>query len=314
LIAGLPYITQKIPEKYHNAYARVDHKEILRLLETSDHRYIGALASRKGCVNSALLCEEIVRYLLKKYPDRFEVFEHSPVHSLTLGTESALITVGEYDVSAQKVILCTNGFSNFSITSDKQTDIDFRFHQAILGKISYMAAYTEKTDRPPAAISYFSPSQNTLSAAYDRNRSLDEQDPYFYLTRRPFKHTTKGSTNLVCIGGPESQDDPLPTYNAQQHMYPEDARKAITDFMHQTFAPFPVHDPDYTFLWHGLMGYTKNGLRCIGPDPKNPVLLYNIGCNGVGILSSIYGGKRISNFLLYKKLEPSIFDPSYSVG
>ncbi len=57
------------------------------------------------------------------------------------------------------------------------------------------------------------------------------------------------------------------------------------------------------------MGYTPSGMRCIGPEPINPVLMYNLGCNGVGLLSSIYGGFRISKFLNKKKLEKSIFDP-----
>ena len=57
------------------------------------------------------------------------------------------------------------------------------------------------------------------------------------------------------------------------------------------------------------MGYTPNGLRCIGPEPLNPVLMYNLGCNGVGILPSVYGGKKISQFLNNEDLTPSLFDP-----
>jgi hypothetical protein len=56
------------------------------------------------------------------------------------------------------------------------------------------------------------------------------------------------------------------------------------------------------------MGYTKNGIRFIGPEPKNNVLLYNLGCNGVGILPSIYGGKKISRHLAGESVEKSIFD------
>lgn len=57
------------------------------------------------------------------------------------------------------------------------------------------------------------------------------------------------------------------------------------------------------------MGYTPTGLRCIGPEPTNPVLLYNLGCNGVGIFPSIFGSKRIAQFLKGEHLEPLIFDP-----
>ena len=65
---------------------------------------------------------------------------------------------------------------------------------------------------------------------------------------------------------------------------------------------------DYVFTWHGLMGCTKNGVRLIGPEPKNPALLYNLGCNGVGILPSLYGGRQIARHLSGEKTEKSIFD------
>jgi glycine/D-amino acid oxidase-like deaminating enzyme len=56
------------------------------------------------------------------------------------------------------------------------------------------------------------------------------------------------------------------------------------------------------------MGYTKNGVRLIGPEPKNAALMYNLGCNGVGILPSIYGGEKISRLIGGETMPPSIFD------
>jgi hypothetical protein len=38
-------------------------------------------------------------------------------------------------------------------------------------------------------------------------------------------------------------------------------------------------------------------------------LLYNLGCNGVGFLPSIFGGHRISQLLAGQTLAPSVFDP-----
>ena len=78
----------------------------------------------------------------------------------------------------------------------------------------------------------------------------------------------------------------------------------------KTFRNVPKKKVDYTFKWHGLMGYTPTGVRVIGPDPANKVLYYNLGCNGVGLLHSIYGGYKISEFLQNKKMPPSIFDPA----
>ena len=58
------------------------------------------------------------------------------------------------------------------------------------------------------------------------------------------------------------------------------------------------------------MGYTPTGIRCVGRDPRSASLLYNLGCNGVGILPSIAGGRRIARVLSGAALEPSLFDPA----
>jgi glycine/D-amino acid oxidase-like deaminating enzyme len=57
------------------------------------------------------------------------------------------------------------------------------------------------------------------------------------------------------------------------------------------------------------MGFTKDYLRLIGYEPCNKTLLYNLGCNGVGLLTSIYGGYRVSKIVSGDTVEPSIFDP-----
>jgi glycine/D-amino acid oxidase-like deaminating enzyme len=57
------------------------------------------------------------------------------------------------------------------------------------------------------------------------------------------------------------------------------------------------------------MGYTPNLVRLIGTEPRNPVLMYNLGCNGIGILPSLYGAQRIADIVSQKDIEVSIFDP-----
>ena len=57
------------------------------------------------------------------------------------------------------------------------------------------------------------------------------------------------------------------------------------------------------------MGFTSTGLRCIGPEPINKVFLYNLGCNGVGLLPSLFGGRKIIRFINNENLASSIFDP-----
>ncbi len=57
------------------------------------------------------------------------------------------------------------------------------------------------------------------------------------------------------------------------------------------------------------MGFTPNGIRLVGPEPLNPILYYNLGCNGVGLLPSIYGGLKIAQHISGQKVAASMFDP-----
>jgi glycine/D-amino acid oxidase-like deaminating enzyme len=298
LVADVPEIIKAIPVEYEGLYAVVAQDYILKILETNDTRYVGALASRKGCLNSALFCEDVVEYLLTTYPDRFSLYEHSPVEEIQLTKENATLTINECAVTSERVVLCTNGFENFIITNyDGGEDVNALFHSCVNAKVGYMSAYLEHADHKPVAISYLS------------NPGISEETPYFYFTRRRFVHKEKGEENLICIGGPEADLEHKGMYHREEHVYPESAKRELDAFIRSSYRYAPHENIDYLFQWHGLMGYTPTGLRVIGPEPKNPVLMYNLGCNGVGILSSVYGGKRISMFLNNPKLEKSVFDP-----
>ncbi|NJS41144.1 hypothetical protein HC766_02035 [Candidatus Gracilibacteria bacterium] len=50
-------------------------------------------------------------------------------------------------------------------------------------------------------------------------------------------------------------------------------------------------------------------IRIVGVEPRNKNLLYNLGCNGVGLLPSVFGGWKISQIIGGKKVEKDIFDP-----
>lgn len=298
LVADLPEITTKIPQEFDGLYAVVDQEYILSILETNDTRYIAALASRKGCLNSALFCEDLVDYLLRTYPKRFSLFEHSPVEEIRLQKKSAELIINKSTFTAERVVLCTNGFENFTITNfDPAVDVNASFHSCVNAKVGYMSAYLEEANHKPVAISYFA------------NPGINEETPYFYFTRRRFIHKEKGEENLICLGGPEADLEVKGVYNRESHAYPESAKHELDAFIRSSYRYAPHENIEYLFQWHGIMGYTPTGLRVIGPEPRNPVLMYNLGCNGVGILSSVYGGKRISQFLNSGRLEKSVFDP-----
>jgi glycine/D-amino acid oxidase-like deaminating enzyme len=293
---------QNIPTHYKDLYTVLPKQDILSLLETKDDSYIAALPERKGCMNSALFCEELVGYLLKTYPTRFALAEHTPVRRLVLKADHAVLDIAkQHYIAAKKVVLCTNGFENIDIVNTVGASINENFHYLVRGIIGYMAGYTEELKKSPIEISY-------LPKQFAHGKDVYAEEPYFYLTRRPFETETKETHNLICIGGPEVLVENATAYDAS-HPYPERAKADIDRFLRETYQHSPSDQVTYKFLWHGLMGFTPNGIRLIGSEPCNPVLSYNLGCNGVGLLPSIYGGQRIAQLLAGEKLELSIFDP-----
>jgi glycine/D-amino acid oxidase-like deaminating enzyme len=289
----------EIPEQYRDLYSTASQAVLLSQLCTENPIYIATLSYQKGCTNSARLTEELASYLLQAYPDHFDLFEEARMNTLQLHESSATITCGTISVEAERVVLCTNGFEHFTIQNEAGEDIDVSFHHLMTGRIGYMSGYVEDMNMEPTAISYFLPSDSP---------SVDPTgESYYYLTRRPH-HTEEGVKNLICMGGPDTPLPNLAVYSRETACR-EDMHMSIDDFLTNNYQHYPSSDLEYKFCWHGLMGYTPNGIRRVGVEPKNPVLLYNLGCNGVGILPSIYGGNRIAALLKGEVLEPSIFDP-----
>ncbi len=294
-----------IPAEYKDLYTVAPHKDLLTLLETENATYIASLAYQKGCMNSALFSEELIGYLLSVYRDRFSFYEGSPVTKVTLTADIATLKVLTHSVTSHKVVLCTNGFESLVIDNTLGEEVDGKFHHLVAGRIGYMSGYIAPLSHPPIAISYF-PKTN--------ERPKDPTgESYFYLTRRPYEHEDKNSYNLICAGGPDKVLPNGALYSPQDSCS-EEMRELINDFLSDSYAKHPAEEVDYLFCWHGLMGYTPNGVRRIGPEPANPVLLYNLGCNGVGILPSIFGGERIAKFLKGEKMDASIFDPQEKEG
>ncbi len=310
---GLPQETLIISEsweglssldaKYEGLYGVAPMQDVLSLLETDSTEYIACLSYQKGCMNSAAFSEALVSYLLATYKDRFHLYEHTPVSVIDLYDGHALCTVESgCTIQSSFVVLCTNGFEHFSIINHSGRDIDTEFHHLIAGRIGYMSGYIAHMNHPPTAISYFPAPKESYS----------DSDPtgenYFYLTRRP--HVQEGTDevcNLVCVGGPDMALPNDATYDKTESCS-EEAHMAIDDFLSKHYNKHPKKDIEYSFCWHGLMGYTPNTLRRIGFEPKQRRLLYNLGCNGVGILPSIFGGHRIAQLLQGVLLPVSLFD------
>ena len=305
---------EKIPDEYRSLYELIPHKDIMSLLETEDSQYIAVVTQKKAVVNSALMIDELVGYLLSKYTGRFRLAEHTSVTEVVLEKHMVLLKTitnrkdgkeeKEYDINCKKVVLCTNGFERVRIQNNAGRDIDTEFHQNVQGVIGYMSGYLEELNRQPAGLSYY----DRESLKSSNGLSTDNGVPYFYVTRRPYEVEKNEKHNLICIGGPQTFIGDTRKY-LRDYEFDKKMGDQINEFVKQTYKKIKGEHFQYKFQWHGLLCYTPGGIRLIGPDPKNVNLLYNLGCNGVGIIPSIYGGMKISRILAGEEFPPSIFDP-----
>ncbi len=281
---------------YGDLFEVVSQKHVSDLLQTQDSRYRAVLSSQKGTANSVLLCEQIVSYLLNRYGDRFRLFETTPVERMELERDGAVLTANTAKVRAGRVVLCTNGYQEHEILNCVGPPIDTSEQQRVQRTIGFMAAYFVPRKVEPAAISYLA------------SPGIGEGQAYFYVTRRAFHHQGEEGT-LVCIGGPDLDLAPGQVYDRDRPIGTR-VMQRLDEFIRPILFRNGDRSPAYRWTWHGVMGYTRNGIRVIGEDPRNGVLLYNFGCNGVGLLPSVCGGRRIARLIAGEKLPPSIFDPS----
>ena len=282
-----------IPAELDGLYALVPQARIRDLLETRDERYVAVLSDRKGCANSGLLVQQVLAYLEQRYPERLRFVDHTRVDRVVVGEDQVVVHGRGHAVTSSQVVLCTNGFVDHVVTDQFGAPIGLSADQRVIGRVAYMTAFVDEP-RLPAAMSYI------------RNPTIGGDTAYVYVTRRTYDRP-HDTVTLTCMGGPE--------YPFHEDAYDPDAPfpGRLLDAMDQQVRPFaqPARPPGlpYDFQWHGLMGYNDGGIRVVGAHPRHPRLLYNLGCNGVGFLPSIYGGERIAHLLAGEHLSPSIFDP-----
>lgn len=294
-----------VHRQYHRTYTLITRNKMNSLLVTKDQEYIAAVAMQQGCLNSAQLTEEIATYISKQYANRCRIYEQSAVTHVHLQEHGATLAVGKHTINAKRVILCTNGFEQYTITNGNNGAINTKLHHTVIGKIGYMMAVAVAAqNRVTTTISYL--------RGPDKHKRSWFDVPYFYCTIRPFWMVEQPTiTTLLALGGLDELWLEGKYYSAQEP-YPSICKQRLYNFFSEHIYPMFSYRPERWFYWHGLMGYTPTGIRRIGPEPCNPTLLYNLGCNGIGILPSIYGGKKIAGFIQGKTFEPSLFDPADS--
>ena len=156
-----------------------------------------------------------------------------------------------------------------------------------------MTAFVEETRRSPASISYI------------RNTVIGGETPYVYVTRRTYDRQ-EDTVTLTCMGGPGARSTIRSTSASRSRA--ACSQRWTKRWSHSRSRLRPSGFP-YDFHWHGLMGYNDCGIRIVGAHPRHNRLLYNLGCNGVGFLPSIYGGHRVARILAGENPARSIFDP-----
>ncbi len=290
-------ILAEMPDEYQGLFSLISRKDLALKLQTFDPQYIAISSLQKGVVNSALFCQEMAKYLLENYADRFSLYENTFISKVVLKDGGVLLDAMKHTVECENVVLCTNGFENFDIIAPSGLSIDRRFHGNVRSLVAFMAGYLEPQAGLPSATSYFQKAGENLSD--------DDGEGYFYVTHRPYEYDRDLKRGLVSVGGPDFTLEDRAKYDRRMQ-FSDKAGWQISEFVRRTYDK--AEDLDFIFMWHGLMGYTQNRLRMIGPDPEHPRLLYNLGCNGVGILPSIFGGNKVGRALAGETFPPSIFD------
>ncbi len=288
-----------IKEEYRHLVKGVSREDIQAKLEVNDPGFLGYWPDRRAAAgNSRVLSEEIAAALLGRYEGRLALHEQTRVKRITADSESVtLVTEDGHTVTGKYTVLTTNGFENLHIDNHAGEPIDASFHYEVRGAVGFMLGYLVKETYSPVMAAYLGVWNFKGHPVYSEEAL---EDPYIYLSRRPYDGKT-----LITVGGPEDFVDDTSVYTPE-YVFPDKAFKDIKDFLKTYRIPLP-EKPD--FMWHGLMGYTRSGLRLVGPEPKNPRIIYNLGCNGIGLLPSFIGANRIARLLLGEKLPPSVFDP-----
>jgi glycine/D-amino acid oxidase-like deaminating enzyme len=285
-----PFLSE-IPAEYSGLFRVVPRADIEARLGRRCGQYYAVLSAPKACINSALVVEHAIAHLASAHPDRFRFADHTTVDRIMLGEGSAVVEAGGHHVDCRHVVLCTNGYLGHQVLDADGLPIELPLIQTV----GFMGAYFEQNLIGPCAISYI------------KNERIGGDLPYGYVTRRTYDRP-EGAATLTCVGGPETELDDGVRYDPDA-MVPAYAVEQL-DTQVRAVIDVPGGSCEaYDYTWHGLMGYMPDRLRVVGFEPSNPALLYNLACNGVGILPSLHGGQRIARLLAGHELPPSLFDP-----
>ncbi|MEN9390019.1 MAG: hypothetical protein RLZZ283_119 [Candidatus Parcubacteria bacterium] len=270
-------------------------KDIASHLRTNDTRLAAAVVEHEALVNTASLCEKTVTALLKAYPERFKIYEESEVTKITSTAVGAVARTATAAISAGKVVLATNAYEKFTLENGEGVELNTRFHKSVGSRLAYMLGiFMPEKKADPGSLAYIFKPEDEHGISFE------------YVTERPYSMDGVDGT-LFTIGGPDFVFNHELVEYGKDTPFRQGVFKEMERFLEHHYG-LSLKDKTY-FQWHGLLAYTETNARLVGADPKAPNLLYNLGCNGVGILLSLWGGMRLADTLLGKELSPTMFDP-----
>lgn len=268
-----------IPDELSTIVELVPHQLILTTLKTIDSSYIAAAmrtsAFKAKRMNSAKFCYKVLEYLIEKFPHRFSVYEDSDITKINLYKNHSVLEHSHGEVTCKDVILCTNGYKDFSVFDQINQKVFTKLKDAITPRIGYLAAFPN-------------PISERYALGFLNQQNAFKDVPFWYFSNAPNPNHNPNHSSV--IGGPEFDlDDSFsPEWVQTKGALSLDL---IKHFLKITFKEAPETLP---FIWHGWMGYTSNGLRWVGSDSDYPHLWYNLACNGIGIVPAIAGAKKIA--------------------
>jgi glycine/D-amino acid oxidase-like deaminating enzyme len=259
-------LRKDFPEDLARFVNFVPQSELLQIIQSIDKSFIAACRRphdfKVKRTNSALFCYRVLDYLQGKYPNRFEVYEHSDVRMIRLYKDHVVLEAAGGKVKAHDVVLCTNAFTNFSIYNEERQEPHTYLQKAITPRIGYLAAYPSHSAR-------------SFCQAFLTDEAQYPNVPIWYMST---------ANKFSVIGGPEYE-------NCKETDHEKQATDEILRFLKSTFKDAPT---SFSHFWHGWMGYTADGMRLVGPDRDHPHLYYNLACNGIGIVPACFSAFQVA--------------------
>jgi hypothetical protein len=289
----------QIPKKSIEHISIVPQSTIANFIQSSDGQYQWLRCRKWWTINSALLSQKLLQELKSHYKNRINIYENTQIKNINPQDEENYQIISQtadwHNIKSQKAVLCTNWFENLNINNQKSNKY---FHKNTKWVIWYMTWYILDWKVDDSAVSYY-PSQNNILTS-DCN-----SDVYYYMTERWY-NINDSTKRLICLWWPEKE---FPENKEYTQEWSEECNiDNLKQFAYDTIKNINPQS-DNKFSRHWLMSYTESKLRYVWPDPTNPNILYNLWCNWVWIVSSLYWWKLIKQYINQEEIQPNVFKP-----